>query len=54
MIIMNHPQGDCFKNCINDTFAELNEWFKLNKLTINSDKVNLAKYVTNNINVLNW
>ena len=32
--------------------AELNEWFILDKLTINSDKVNLVKYVTNNINVL--
>jgi hypothetical protein len=34
------------------TSAELNEWFILDKLTTNSDKVNLAKYVTNNINVL--
>jgi hypothetical protein len=39
----NHSEsttGDHFNNRINNAFAELNEWFKLNKLTINSDKVN--------------
>ena len=53
-IIMNHPQGNSVKNCINDAFAKWKEWFKLNKLSIHSGKVNLAKYVTNNTNVLIW
>ena len=51
---MNHPQGNSVKNCINDAFAKWKEWFKLNKLSIHSGKVNLAKYVTNNTNVLIW
>jgi hypothetical protein len=47
-IIIYHPDSNYFQNSINDVFADLNNWFKANKLTSNFDKTNFMKFTTNN------
>jgi hypothetical protein len=47
-IIIYHPDSNYFQNSVNDVFADLNNWFKANKLTLNFDKTNFMKCATNN------
>jgi hypothetical protein len=53
-IIIYHPDSDSFQNSINDVFADLNNWFKANKLTLNFDKTNFIKFTTNNKTSINF
>jgi hypothetical protein len=38
LIIISHPETDCFQNCMNDDFPRLNKWIKANKLMLYLDK----------------
>jgi hypothetical protein len=49
--IIYHPDSDYFQNSIDDVFADLNSWFKANKLTLNSDKTNFMKFATNKTSI---
>jgi hypothetical protein len=53
-IIIYHLDSDSFQNSINDVFADLNNWFKANKLISNSDKTNFRKFTTNNKTSINF
>jgi hypothetical protein len=37
IIIVSHPKIHSSQNCMNDTFATLNEWIKAGELTLNFD-----------------
>jgi hypothetical protein len=48
IIIIYHSDSNYFQNSINDVFANLNKWFKTNKLILDFDKKNFMEYATNN------
>jgi hypothetical protein len=43
-----HPELVYLQNIMNDVFANLNKWFKANKLAPNFDKTNYIKSATKN------
>jgi hypothetical protein len=47
-IVIYRPDSNYFQNSIDDVFADLNNWFKANKLTLNFDKTKLMKFTTTN------
>jgi hypothetical protein len=53
-IIIYHPDSDYIHNSFNDVFADLNNWFKTNKLILNFDKTNFMKFTTNNKTSINF
>jgi hypothetical protein len=52
-IVISYPEIDGFQICMNDVFAGLNKWIKVNKLTLNFDKTNFMKFCTTNENCVN-
>jgi hypothetical protein len=46
--IMFHRKSDHFQNCINETFANLKKWFKVNQLALYSDITHLMEFATSN------
>jgi hypothetical protein len=50
-IIIYHPDSNYFQNFVNDVFADLNKWFKANKLTSHFHKTNLMKFATNKTSI---
>jgi hypothetical protein len=53
IIIISHPEINCFQICMNDVFAGLNKWIKAHKFTLNFDKTNFMKFCTTNKNCVN-
>jgi ABC-type glucose/galactose transport system permease subunit len=43
-IIIYHPESDYLQNSINNLFATLNKWFKVNKLTLSFYKIHFMKF----------
>jgi hypothetical protein len=52
IIIISHPEINCFQICMNDVFAGLKKWIK-DKLPLNFDKTNFMKFCTANKNCVN-
>jgi hypothetical protein len=53
IIIISHPEIDCFQNCMNDVFARFNKWIKVNKQALNFHKTNFMKICTHNKTCVN-
>jgi hypothetical protein len=47
-----HPELVCSQNIMNDAFANLNKWFKGNKLALNVDKTNYINFATRSKNCI--
>jgi L-rhamnose isomerase len=47
-IVITHPELVYLQNIMSDAFANLNKWFKANRLALNFDKTNYIKFATKN------
>jgi hypothetical protein len=52
-IVIYHHEIDCFQNLSNVVFADINKWFKANKLALKFDKTDFMKFVANNKTCIN-